>query len=717
MNTRRLLRWLPAGAVASLALGLSACGGKPSTKSTGTTAGTETKIDIGMPLFVPAELPKAATPNMDGSRPEPIVIQQSTILFDERVTLGTELDGKLELVARELEPGKAYDPKDPAYAGRLVQHPRDPAWWYWRLVPGDMVREGEVVAVLDDSQAILQKTSMKSSFEAAKQSHEQSESSQKDYKSILDKVENIPSSSFMEVIQYKIKFTEARVNTARIFQELAKYNGEYLIAMDREQRHKIHSPFTGKIVRILHHRGEALKSGEPIIEIQNTSRFRVEGKLDVQDAEKLLPMTPVIVEPIRSVGPEPYKQQHRQEVTGIAVSNHKNRPMIVTSSNDGTAMVWDVTGPKKNEPTLLMHPFGVSVKAIACGGPATAQMVATGCSDGKIRVFDLSNANTISEKAAFEYEEGHAQGLNCLAFSHDGKYLASAAGREVIVWDTETRKKKYTLPMEHRDDVKHLRFTQQATLISVCRDKTVRVWNLGTDGASLLRLLDHRSGAVDVVGVSTDGTRVLFDQDATRVDLVKLSDGRTVGSLLNTGGGMRFAGMALFSADDKYVLTSTGDADTKGELQLWATPESGRGSERRRLVTQYRNPVTCAAFSPDPANPFVAVGTQTGVIHFFKLPDVNEVSTLKGRIVAVTRQDARMAEVRVEVDNPSGKTDELLSDRGSATIIIDRNAKPEAVPAPVPVGPMPPRKVSVLPPANGLIQAGLLLPKTEQPNK
>jgi len=76
-----------------------------------------------------------------------------------------------------------------------------------------------------------------------------------------------------------------------------------------------------------------------------------------------------------------------------------------------------------------------------------------------------------------------------------------------------------------------------------------------------------------------------------------------------------------------------------------------------------------------------------------------------------------MAEVRVEVDNPSGKTDELLSDRGSATIIIDRNAKPESVPAPMPTAPKPPIKVSTLPPANGLIQAGLLAPKPVQPNK
>ncbi len=716
MNTRRLLRWLPAGAVASLALGLSACGGKATTKPSSTATGTDAKIDIGMPLFIPTDTPKAATPSVDSSKPEPIVIQQSTILFDERVTLGAEVDAKLELVARPLERDKAYDPKDANYAGRLVQHPRDPNWWYWRLVPGDTVREGEVIAVLDDSQAILQKTSLESSSKAAKLSHDQSELSLKDYKTILERVEGTASSSLIEIIKYKIEYAQAKVNTARIFQELVKYDGEYLIALDREQRHKIRSPFTGKIVRILHQRGEALKAGEQIVEIQNTSRFRVEGKLDVQDAEKLLPMTPVTVEPIRSVGPEPYKQQHRQEVTGIVVTAHKNRPMIVTSSNDGTAMVWDVTGPKKNEPTLLLHPFGVSVKSVACGGPASAQMVATGSSDGKVRMFDLSNPNSISEKAAFEYEDGHTQALNCLTFSHDGKYLATAAGREVIVWDTETRKKKYSLPMEHRDDVKHLRFTQQATLITVCRDKTIRVWNLGTDGASLLRLLDHRSGAVDVVGVSTDGTRVLFDQDATRVDVVKLSDGRTVGSLLNTGGGMRFAGMALFSADDKFVLTSTGDADTKGELQLWATPESGRGSERRRLVTQYRNPVTCAAFSPDPANPFVAVGTQTGVIHFFKLPDVNEVSALKGRIVSVTRQDARMAEVRVEVDNPGGKTDELLSDRGSATIIIDRNAKPEMAPAPVPA-PMAPRKVSQLPANNGIIQTGLLTPKPMQSNK
>ena len=700
---RAVMRWLAPAGVAGLALAIAACNSKTgptSPKSTGTAVPVG-PVEIGSPLYIPAK-PAAMAATPGGNRPEPIVIQQSTIQFDEKVVLSAQVDGIVELVAQPLKKGVAYDPKDPAYGGRLVAHPRDDKWWHYRWYEGDDVTEGQVLALLDDSQAILQRDSLVASADAAKLAYEQSQKSEGGYKEALAKLDKVGlAASGLERIKYEIEFNQSQITTARIFQEFTKYDGDAKIAEDRWRRHKVKSPFTGKIVTILRGRNETVKVGDAIIEVKNTARFRVEGKLEWQEAEKLQPYTPVTVEPIRSASPEPYSAvKHRQEVTGVAVTAHPGRPLIVSTSNDGTAIVWDVTGANANAPHGLQHPGGLGVRCVAVTADpkATQHLVATGCSDGKIRLFDVTRVGDLPEKPTYELEESHGQAVTALAFSTDGKYLASAAGRDVFVWDLESRKKKYALPAEHRDDVKSLRFTPQATLVTVCRDKAVRVWNLGTDGGSVLRSMDHRSGSIDVLGISADGSRVLFDQDSTRIDLVRLADSRTTGSLMNTGGGIRFGGMALFGADDKFIVTATGDADTKGELQLWVAAESGRASERRRLITQFRTAVTCAAFSPDAKFPFVVAGTQTGAVHFWKLPDPAEQSVLKGRIISVSRQDPRTGDVRVEVENPQGKLNDLLSDRGIATIIIDRNAKPEAptmpmgapapapAPAPLPVG-------------------------------
>ena len=352
--------------------------------------------------------------------------------------------------------------------------------------------------------------------------------------------------------------------------------------------------------------------------------------------------------------------------------------MVVSASNDGTAIVWDVTSPERKQ-HILPH-LGTGVRCVTATGAkaGNTHLVATGTSDGKVRLWDLTNPAQLPDKPAAEFKESHAQAVTAAAFSPDGRYLATAAGRDVFLWDVSAGKKEYAFPMDHKDDVKAMWFTPQCTLVTVCRDKSIRVWEVGTKGANAVTTFDHRSGAVDVLGVSSDGGRVLFDQDPTRIDLVNLADGRTIGSLMNTGGALRFAGLALFSGDDKYVITGAGDADSKGELQLWAAIGGGRGSERRRLVTQYRAAVTCAAFSPpESAAKFVAVGTQSGAVNFWMLPDVNERSALRGRVVSVLPNDARTAQVRVEVENADGTLTELIQDRGTATVIIDPTAKPE----------------------------------------
>lgn len=699
---RTLKRWLAPAVVSGVAVTVAACGGPKSPGGpAGGPGGPAAPVEVGSPLY-PTEKMPAAPASVAGA--EPIVLSQAIIQFDEKITLAAQVDGEIEMIAKPLPSGK-YDPKDPRYQGRLIPRPRDKTSMHIRLMDGDPIREGEMLAFLDDSQVTVQLEGLKKSLDTAKAAAKEGDDSVEKIQDALKIVQGLPNAGRMEVIQYQVQVARTKVDQGRTKVDLVRYESEYAVTFDKRQRHYIFSPVNGRVVRIVQFPGQFVKAGEPVLEVQNTSRFRVEAKVDRQEADRVKQYTPVLVEPVRSLSPEPYTARHRQEVTGVAVTAHPGRPLVVSASNDGTALVWNVTGDKKQH--VLPHPTGTGVRCVAATtgkGKDGPHLIATGGSDGRVRLWDVTNPAQLPDKPAAEFEETHSQGLTAAAFSPDGRYLATAAGRDVFVWDVGARKKKYALPGEHKDDVKALRFTPQGTLVTACRDRSVRVWTVGTDGATVARSLDHRSGAVDVVGVSGDGGRVLFDQEATRVDVVSLADGRTTGSLLNAAGGTRFATFALFSADDQFVLTGAGEAEAKGEMQLWAAIGGGRGSERRRLVTQGRAAVTCAAFSPDPANKFVAVGTQTGAVHFWMLPEVGEASTLRGRVVSVLPNDARTAQVRVEVENPDGKLTDLLQDRGAATVIIDPTAKPEppALPAspaePPPLRPVPGGAGLTLPP-------------------
>ncbi len=684
--TRFLRRWLAPAAVAALAVGVAACN-KPQPKSTATggTSVPGVAVNVGSPLYAPAPMPSLTAV---GATAEPIVATQGVVRFDETVTISAEVDGKLELVAYPLDPKLSYDVNDPRYAGRLVPHPRLPEWKFFRLVDGDPIRKGQVLAMLDNSQAELDVRALTTSKKAAKDAYEATGKAAGKYAEMNKIVSE--TGTVREKIESLVNWLNAQATQERLNTDYVKYSGDLDKAIDRKERHILRTDFDGKIVHVLKPRGSVVKAGEPILEVQNTARLRVEAKLDGAQADKLKLYMTVAVEPVRELSAADFTARHLQDVAGVAVfvsPGSNGRPVIVSGSGDGKAIVWDATGPKSLQ-HVLPHPSGVGVKSVAATAKGEQRFVVTGGSDGKVRLWDVSDLTRLPAEPTALLEESHAAAVSAAAFSPDGKFLATASGREVMVWDVDARKKKYTLPADHRDDVKALQFTLQGTLVTVCRDKAIRVWTLGTETANVARTLDYRSGSVDVLGVSADGTRVLFDQDATRVDLVSLADGNSTASLVNAGSGVRFSGQALFSPDGELVLTGAGDTEGKGELQVWSAPLSGRGAERRRLVTTGRTAVTCAAFSPDPKVPFVAVGTQSGVVHFWTLPPIAKQTPLTGKLVSITRTDSRSATIRVEVENPGGKWDDLLQDKGVATLIIDPLDKPTPPPLPAP-GPAP----------------------------
>jgi WD40 repeat protein len=704
-----LQRWLKVTLVVGVSMTAAACGRtsvSPTPEGTRPAGETPaTPVEIGAELFSPAELPKiTAAP----AQPEPVVIQQATISFDTKVQLAAEVDGIVEIVGSPLPAGTKIDPGD----STILPHPRRNDLLHRKLRENSPITVGQVLARLDESQVSIQLQGLKDTVAAFKIAKAKSEIVVAEAKKVTDAYSRAGgSSSSIEAANAVAQYAKAEEGLARAISELARYEAEVSVTEKKLDQYWIKSTVEGRISRIFKNPGEFAKAGETILEVQGTARFRVEGNVDVQDVSRLQLNMPVVVEPTRPLGPEPYPARHRQAVASVCVTAHKGRPLVVSGGMDSVALVWDVTKTRRQH--ALGHPAGQGVKAVATtSAKAATSLAATGTTAGRIRIWDLSNPDALPNQPLAEFEEAHSGSVTSLSFSPDGAYLASAAGRDVFLWDVAARKKLYSLPVEHKDDITSIQFTPQCTLVSVARDKSIKIWKIGQQGARAEKTLDHRFGSVDVLGLSADGGRVLFDQTPGRLDMVNLEDSRTVGSLFNTGGSLRFSGLALISPDDNLILTGSSDADSKGELQLWDKPAiNGRGSESRRLVTPGRMAVTCAAFSPDPQHRFVVVGTDLGSLHYWMTPSPGEMNkSWKGKIVSITKTDSRTATVRVEVDNPGGRMAEWLQDRGTATIIIDPTAQPEPTaqaPEPTPMIPMPPR---VIVPA-GLVQPAPVLPK------
>jgi WD40 repeat protein len=645
--------------------------------------------DVGAPLF---PLEKAPTYPAVYTRNEPLIISNALAQFEERQTVPAEVDGTVDVVATEILLGEKVDPSLIVYMRQDPQRTKPMR----RIIEGEEVKYGQLLAVFDAQQITAKlegakkiKESAETALKAAGQGKDAA------YKRLLITKEAVlkggaaPKDELDDQLTYQ-RFVE---NEAQAAQTIARADQDAAEAKVLEARHYVRSRVNGFIRTIARRPGEFAKAGDKLMEIEATDRVRIEGQLDVQYAavveEIRRKRTDVTVEPAVPSAPSASPPSgHRQAVTGIAVVSvvHGDQtiPLVVSTGADGSALVWDPNLGKRNDRPTVPHnlPHPVGVRSIAAT-PATAKaaLVITGADDGKIRIWNVSNPARLPDKPQAEPEETHTSAIHSIAISPNGQYFASAAGRDVFIWELATAKKRYVLPAEHRDNVTGVTFTPQNTLITTSKDGSLKVWKLGADKAAVIRTLDHRAGAVEVLGVSHDGARVLFDQDKGRIDLVDPANGQTVGQLQNVSSAGSFSTVALFGQHDVPfgapadapplygIVTVGGDGDLKGTVQYWHAPRAGgRGAEVARLITPGRAQVTAVAFSPIRSEPFLVVGTSAGGVHLWKPPSEAR-KTHTGKITLIDSTDTRYVTVRVEMSNKEAK----LLDKSAVTIIIPTN--------------------------------------------
>jgi hypothetical protein len=157
-----------------------------------------------------------------------------------------------------------------------------------------------------------------------------------------------------------------------------------------------------------------------------------------------------------------------------------------TGSVDKTAKAWKFAAenPIKN----FGHPNLVGAVAFAPGGT----LVATGCHDGTVRIWDLAKGQQIRQINAHTTPAANA--VYCVAWTPDGKQIASSSlDRSIKLWDAGTGNvvrefkayKEKESEKGHRDSVLCVAFSPDGKLLaSGSYDGSMKVWNVA-DGTVL----------------------------------------------------------------------------------------------------------------------------------------------------------------------------------------------------------------------------------------
>ncbi len=183
-------------------------------------------------------------------------------------------------------------------------------------------------------------------------------------------------------------------------------------------------------------------------------------------------------------------------------------------------------------------------------------------------------------------QTGHSSSLRAAAFSHDGKYLATAGNdRTAVLWDAATGTELRVFK-GHGEYLSSIAFSPDGkTLATGAGDATARLWDLAT-GRELFVLKGH-DAYVSAVAFSPDGKLLAtagMDHDA------RLWDARTGEQLLLLKGHTDHLSDLAFSPNGKLLAT----ASTDGTARLWNT----RSGEELR-VFKHEKYVLSVSFSPD----------------------------------------------------------------------------------------------------------------------
>jgi RNA polymerase sigma factor (sigma-70 family) len=272
-----------------------------------------------------------------------------------------------------------------------------------------------------------------------------------------------------------------------------------------------------------------------------------------------------------------------QTILAVALSPDGKR--LAASSADRTVQLWDVAsgrvlrsfkGHVQAPHYLAFSPDG---KLLATG---SGGVLGQGSELDGLRLWDTATGKELAKLGP------HAGGVSGVVFSPDGRRLYGGCYMSVRVWDVKDRK-EILFGAGHHGWVGALAYSPDGrTLASAGSDRTVRLWDIGTRKER--RRLEGCREPIDSLAFRPDGAMLAAGTRDGTVVIWKLPSGKEAARL--KAGKEGWEVRAVFSPDGKRLATVS---RRHGQVTLW---DAASLKEERKLP--HKGPgVMSLAFAPD----------------------------------------------------------------------------------------------------------------------
>lgn len=190
---------------------------------------------------------------------------------------------------------------------------------------------------------------------------------------------------------------------------------------------------------------------------------------------------------------------HKSYINSIAL--HPDGVTLASGDHEGVIRLWNIKHGTALCSLALEDNAFVDVYALAFS--ADGLWLASGGKSQNICIWDTTT-HALFAKLLISYESSSSY---CLAYSPDGRMLASGSGKNVRIYDAVSHEHLETLE-GYISAVNALAFTPDSCMIiSASDDKTIRGWDLAQrDKHSKLQMWKGHIGPVRCVAISPDGS-------------------------------------------------------------------------------------------------------------------------------------------------------------------------------------------------------------------